>query len=253
MSRSEARLYVTSSPPRKIWPRVGSSRPAIMRSVVVLPQPEGPSRQKNSPSFTLNVESFTATKSANALCRFSTRISAIWTARSARKLRDDREQGDADERRHERPGVEDERERLQHHGDAERDDERRRHLERTAAEPPRPAGVAVDDDRRRLFVDPHLRTAPKVMPRSRCFLSSTVKTRIGTRKSVVPAATAGQSWPPSPMMIGMKGGAVCASPLVSSTANAYSFQAKIRQKIAVATMPVAACGSTTLRNACSRV
>ena len=38
-----------------------------------------------------------------------------------------------------------------------------------------------------------------------------------------------------------------------STAKAYSFQAKIRQKIAVAAMPVAACGSTTLQNACSRV
>ena len=41
-----------------------------MRSVVVLPQPEGPSRQKNSPSRTVKVESFTATKSAKALCRF---------------------------------------------------------------------------------------------------------------------------------------------------------------------------------------
>jgi hypothetical protein len=55
--------------------------------------------------------------------------------------------------------------------------------------------------------------------------------------------------PPSPMMIGMKGGAVCASPLVSSSAKAYSFQAKIRQKIAVAAMPVVACGSTTFQNA----
>src|SRR5437763_168550 len=109
MSRCEARFHVTSSPPRKICPRVGSSRPAIMRSVVVLPQPEGPSRQKNSPSFTVKVESFTATKSANDLCRFSTRISAIASS-SARELRDDREQGDAGERRHERPGVEDERE-----------------------------------------------------------------------------------------------------------------------------------------------
>ena len=58
----------------------------------------------------------------------------------------------------------------------------------------------------------HLRTAPNVMPRRRCFRSNTVKTRIGIRNSVVAAATAGQSWPPSPMMIGMKGGAVCASP-----------------------------------------
>src|SRR3954447_3081503 len=249
MSRCDARLKVTSSSPRKIRPEVGSSRPAIMRSVVVLPQPEGPSRQKNSPSFTLKVESFTATKSANALCRFSTRISAIWTARSARKLRDDCEQGDADERRHERPGVEDERERLQHHGDAQGDHERCGHLERATVQPLRPARMAVDDDRRGLVVDPHLRTAPKVMPRRRCLRSSTVKTRIGIRKSVVPAATAGQSWPPSPMMIGMKGGAVWASPEVSSTAKAYSFHAKIRQKIAVAAMPVVACGSTTFTKA----
>ena len=48
-------------------------------------------------------------------------------------------------------------------------------------------------------------------------------------------------------------GMVCASPLVSSTAKAYSFQEKIRQKIAVAAIPVTACGNTTLRSACSRV
>ncbi len=48
-----------------------------MRRVVVLPQPDGPSRQKNSPSRTVNVESRTATKSPNALCRFSIRISAM--------------------------------------------------------------------------------------------------------------------------------------------------------------------------------
>jgi hypothetical protein len=59
--------------------------------------------------------------------------------------------------------------------------------------------------------------------------------------------------PPSPMMMGIKGGAVWASPEVSKTAKAYSFQAKIRQKMAVATMPVTACGSTTLRKACKRV
>ena len=63
---------------------------------------------------------------------------------------------------------------------------------------------------------------------------------------MAPAATAGQSSPPTPMIVGMKGGAVWAVPEVSSTAKAYSFQAKIRQKIAVEAMPVAACGSTTL-------
>ena len=55
------------------------------------------------------------------------------------------------------------------------------------------------------------------------------------------------------MIVGMKGGAVWALPEVSSTAKAYSFQAKIRQKIAVEAMPVAACGSTTFRNAWKRV
>jgi hypothetical protein len=33
---------VTSLPAMMIWPEVGDSSPAIMRSVVVLPQPEGP-------------------------------------------------------------------------------------------------------------------------------------------------------------------------------------------------------------------
>ena len=77
MSRCDARLKVTSSSPRWMVPEVGNSNPAIMRSVVVLPHPDGPSRQKNSPLRTVNVESFTATKSANALCRFWTRISAM--------------------------------------------------------------------------------------------------------------------------------------------------------------------------------
>ena len=55
------------------------------------------------------------------------------------------------------------------------------------------------------------------------------------------------------MMVGMNGGAVWALPEVRSTAKAYSFQAKIRQKMAVAAMPVAACGRTTFTNACRRV
>ena len=46
-----------------------------MRNVVVLPQPEGPSRQKNSPSSIVKVEFCTATKSPKLFCRFSTRIS----------------------------------------------------------------------------------------------------------------------------------------------------------------------------------
>src|ERR1700754_988117 len=39
----------TSSPYSRIWPVSGRSNPASIRSVVVLPQPEGPSSEKNSP------------------------------------------------------------------------------------------------------------------------------------------------------------------------------------------------------------
>ena len=39
----------TSSPSSRMRPSVGDSKPAIIRSVVVLPQPEGPSMEKNSP------------------------------------------------------------------------------------------------------------------------------------------------------------------------------------------------------------
>ena len=35
-------------PDRVISPELGASKPAIIRSSVVLPQPEGPSRVKNS-------------------------------------------------------------------------------------------------------------------------------------------------------------------------------------------------------------
>ena len=41
---------VTSCPCRRMRPSSGTSKPAIIRSVVVLPQPLGPSSEKNSPS-----------------------------------------------------------------------------------------------------------------------------------------------------------------------------------------------------------
>ena len=43
-----AGTYVTSAPSSRILPLVGSSKPAIIRNVVVLPQPEGPRSEKNS-------------------------------------------------------------------------------------------------------------------------------------------------------------------------------------------------------------
>src|SRR5262245_9358841 len=251
MSRSDARRNATSSPSRRIWPEVGSSSPAIILSVVVLPQPEGPSRQKNEPSAMVKLDSFTAANSPNILRSFSTRISAMTLLG---ELRHDDEHRRAGERRQERPGVETDAERLHQHDDAGGDHHRGEVLPRAASEGQKPP------EERLLGRRPghggrlgHLRTAPKVMPLRRWRLSSTVNTRIGTRNRVVPAPTAGQSMPPSPMIVGMKGGAVWALPEVSSTAKAYSFQAKIRQKIAVAAMPVAACGSTTFQKAWSRV
>jgi len=53
----------------RISPEDGSSSPAIIRSVVVLPQPEGPSSMKNSPSSTVKVDPSTAAKSPNSLRR----------------------------------------------------------------------------------------------------------------------------------------------------------------------------------------
>src|SRR5262245_40448568 len=47
-------------PSTSIRPESGFSRPAIERSVVVLPQPEGPSRVNISPCFTLRLTSLTA-------------------------------------------------------------------------------------------------------------------------------------------------------------------------------------------------
>ena len=50
----------TSSPWSRIDPLVGSSKPAIIRRVVVLPQPEGPSMEKNSPALMSKCASSTA-------------------------------------------------------------------------------------------------------------------------------------------------------------------------------------------------
>src|SRR6267143_1224939 len=52
MSRLCTGMCVTSSPPTVMRPWSGVSKPAIMRKVVVLPQPDGPRRAKNSPGAT---------------------------------------------------------------------------------------------------------------------------------------------------------------------------------------------------------
>jgi len=55
MSGDDTRL-----PDKKIWPERTGSNPAIARRIVVFPQPEGPSRQRISPSLAANEISWTA-------------------------------------------------------------------------------------------------------------------------------------------------------------------------------------------------
>ncbi|MNT26382.1 hypothetical protein D3C72_1619530 [compost metagenome] len=58
--RSPGPSVVTSRPPMKIEPEVGDSSPAIMRSVVVLPQPEGPRMVVSVPTGTSKLMPLTA-------------------------------------------------------------------------------------------------------------------------------------------------------------------------------------------------
>jgi hypothetical protein len=58
--RCQGGSQVTSLPPMRAAPPLGSTKPAIMRKVVVLPQPDGPSSTTNSPSATSSVTPATA-------------------------------------------------------------------------------------------------------------------------------------------------------------------------------------------------
>src|SRR5438309_8500653 len=67
--------HVTSRPCNRIRPRSGVSNPAIIRKVVVLPHPEGPSIEKNEPAGISKETSFTATTSPKAFVTLSTTTS----------------------------------------------------------------------------------------------------------------------------------------------------------------------------------
>ncbi len=113
-----ARLKVTSSPSSRMRPEVGSSSPAIMRSVVVLPQPEGPSRQKNSPSSTTKSELLHGDEVAEGLVQFVD-LDPRHRRASARKLETTTNIERAGQDRDEGIGVERQPERLAQHDDAE--------------------------------------------------------------------------------------------------------------------------------------
>src|SRR5947207_2989916 len=69
MSRSIGARLLTTLPSMLTSPEVISSRPATMRSVVVLPQPEGPTSTTNSRSRISRFTSFTACVPSNFLFR----------------------------------------------------------------------------------------------------------------------------------------------------------------------------------------
>src|SRR5215471_5831594 len=80
MSRSGGGSSVTSRSPIEIVPAVTSSRPAIIRSSVDLPQPDGPTRTRNSPLAIVSETSSTATTSPEKiLLTLSRTISATET------------------------------------------------------------------------------------------------------------------------------------------------------------------------------
>ena len=77
MSRSIGGTSLTTVSPIRISPELTASRPAIMRSVVVLPQPEGPTKTMNSLSRMCRSTSFTTWLASNILLSLRTITSAI--------------------------------------------------------------------------------------------------------------------------------------------------------------------------------
>src|ERR1700722_18210401 len=67
IARRRALRCVTSRPSMQIDPWVGVSNPAIMRRVVVLPQPLGPRKATSSPRSTLRLKSLTTTSAPKVL------------------------------------------------------------------------------------------------------------------------------------------------------------------------------------------
>src|SRR6187402_2027577 len=77
-----------SCPSIRMRPSLGTSRPASIRSNVVLPQPDGPSNAKNSPSSMARSTLSTAAKLPKRLETFSIRISGSAKSLSPFHLRD---------------------------------------------------------------------------------------------------------------------------------------------------------------------
>src|SRR6516225_6659170 len=66
-------------PPIKISPSSGCSKPAINRKDVVLPQPDGPRSDRNSPLRTFKVTALTAVSEPNRLVTARSSTSYAWS------------------------------------------------------------------------------------------------------------------------------------------------------------------------------
>src|SRR5215472_8022001 len=69
-----------SEPSSRILPSVGRSKPAMSRSVVVLPQPEGPSSEKNSPASIETSIPSTAITSPNSFRSWTSSTEPVFTS-----------------------------------------------------------------------------------------------------------------------------------------------------------------------------
>src|ERR687898_989056 len=81
MSRSRGAIPFTTLSPMRISPSEISSRPATIRSAVVFPQPDGPTRTMNSPSCASSVRSVTARVPSGKT--FATSENVTWAKASA--------------------------------------------------------------------------------------------------------------------------------------------------------------------------
>src|SRR5215211_6726818 len=79
MSRSRGATRLTTRSPIRISPSVTDSRPASIRSAVVLPEPDGPTSTRNSPSAAASVSSRTASTASKRLVTssYSTRATRL--------------------------------------------------------------------------------------------------------------------------------------------------------------------------------
>ena len=115
--RSRADKARKSSPSSRTSPASGASSPAMARSNVVLPEPEGPSRARNSPGSARRETPFRAGKrpkrfSIPRACRPASDLGsgARWAAEFAGEapfeeaLEDERDEGEAGEERGDREG-----------------------------------------------------------------------------------------------------------------------------------------------------